>query len=76
MEMQDFEATLARLEQIVSELEKGDESLEASLKLFEEGMKTAEFCSSKLDQADRKVQTLIKSQGQLKEVDFEEDSGD
>ena len=47
MEMKDFEATLARLEQIVSELEKGDQSLEASLKLFEEGMKTAEFCSGK-----------------------------
>ena len=73
--MKDFEATLARLEQIVSELEKGDQSLEASLKLFEEGMKTAEFCSGKLDEADRKVQVLVKDQGKLKEIELEDDSG-
>ena len=76
MEIKDFEASLARLEQIVDQLEKGDQTLEASLKLFEDGMKMAEFCSKKLEEAERKVQILVKDQGKIKEVDFEEPAGD
>lgn len=76
MEIKDFEASLARLEKIVEQLEKGDQSLEESLQLFEDGMKMAEYCSGKLEEAERKVHLLVKRQGEIKEVDFEEESGD
>lgn len=76
MEIKDFEASLSRLEQIVQQLEKGDQSLEESLELFADGMKMAEFCSKKLEEADRKVKLLVERQGKLKEVDFEEQEGD
>jgi exodeoxyribonuclease VII small subunit len=55
-----FEAALARLEEIVQELEKGDLPLEQSLKLFEEGIKLSRICNSRLEEAERKVEILIK----------------
>jgi exodeoxyribonuclease VII small subunit len=55
-----FEAALARLEEIVQELEKGDLPLEQSLKLFEEGIKLSRICNSRLEEAERKVEILLK----------------
>jgi len=55
-----FEAALARLEEIVQELEKGDLSLEQSLKRFEEGIKLSRICNKRLDEAERKVEILLK----------------
>lgn len=55
-----FEAALARLEEIVQELEKGDLPLEQSLKLFEEGIKLSRICNSRLEEAERKVEILMK----------------
>ena len=55
-----FEEAMERLENIVESLEKGDLSLEESLKIFEEGMKLVSFCSGKLDEAEQKVTMLIK----------------
>jgi len=57
-----FEEAMERLENIVESLEKGDLSLEESLKVFEEGMKLVSFCSGKLDEAEQKVTMLIKDQ--------------
>jgi exodeoxyribonuclease VII small subunit len=57
-----FEEAMERLENIVESLEKGDLSLEDSLKIFEEGMKLVSFCSGKLDEAEQKVTMLIKDQ--------------
>jgi exodeoxyribonuclease VII small subunit len=57
-----FEEAMERLENIVESLEKGDLSLEESLKIFEEGMKLVSFCSRKLDEAEQKVTMLIKDQ--------------
>ncbi|NLY92024.1 MAG: exodeoxyribonuclease VII small subunit [Firmicutes bacterium] len=54
-----FEEALARLEQIVSELENGELNLEESLKLFEEGIALARHCNAKLDEAQGKVELLI-----------------
>lgn len=54
-----FEQALARLETIVSELEKGDLSLDDSLKIFEEGVKLSKTCLKMLDDAERKVEILI-----------------
>jgi exodeoxyribonuclease VII small subunit len=54
-----FEEAMARLETIVSELEKGDLPLDESLKIFEEGVKLSKNCLKMLDDAERKVEILI-----------------
>lgn len=55
-----FEAALARLEEIVKELEQGDLPLEQSLKLFEEGIKLSRICNRRLEDAERRVEILLK----------------
>jgi exodeoxyribonuclease VII small subunit len=55
-----FEAALARLEDIVKELETGDLPLEQSLKLFEEGIKLSRICHKRLGDAERRVEILLK----------------
>ena len=55
-----FEAALARLEDIVKELETGDLPLEQSLKLFEEGIKLSRICNKRLEEAERRVEILLK----------------
>ena len=72
MEYKDFENSLARLESIVGELEQGELALEKALKLFEEGIKVSRFCSTKLDEAERKVEILLKDKkGELNEEAFQ-----
>lgn len=72
VEYKDFENALARLESIVGELEKGELALEEALKLFEEGIKISRFCNAKLDEAERKVEILLKNEkGQLTEEPFQ-----
>lgn len=72
MEYKDFEKALARLEGIVEELEKGELALEKALELFEEGMKISKFCNSRLDEAERKVEVLLKDNvGKLVEKPFD-----
>ena len=53
-----FETALSRLEQIVGALEKGDLSLEDSLKLYEEGIGRARFCQERLQEAESKIEVL------------------
>ena len=53
-----FETSLARLEQIVTSLEKGDLSLEDSLKLYEEGISRARFCQERLEEAESRIEVL------------------
>jgi exodeoxyribonuclease VII small subunit len=57
-----FEAALKRLEAIVSEMERGDLSLDAMLKKFDEGMRLAQFCSRKLEEAEKKIEILLKKE--------------
>ena len=69
-----FEAAMARLEEIVSELEKGDVPLEQSLKLFEEGIKLSRICNKRLEEAERKVEILLKDKnGNITAEPFEEE---
>ena len=56
----DFEQSLARLEEIVRHLEKGDMPLNDSLKLFEEGTALLTSCNKMLDDAEQKVVKLKK----------------
>jgi exodeoxyribonuclease VII small subunit len=62
-----FEDALGKLERIVSKLEEGDIPLEESLKLFEEGIRLSQFCNQKLDEAEKRVEILLKNkEGNLK----------
>lgn len=67
-----FETALGRLEQITAELEQGEPSLEQGLKKFDEGIELVKFCNKKLEEARRKVELLLKENGTLKTVDFDE----
>lgn len=68
-----FESSLTELERIVDQLEAGDLSLEESLKLFEQGIKLSRDCQKRLDEAERKVEALLKnSDGGYKIESFEE----
>jgi len=60
MATEKFETSLKKLEDVVRRLEGGSLSLEDSLKAFEEGVRHASFCSKKLDEAERKVEILLK----------------
>lgn len=69
-----FEESLSALEKIVSQLEEGDLPLEKSLELFEEGVRLSKKCKQRLDQAERRIEMLVKdSEGEPVLEDFEED---
>ena len=53
-----FEQAMARLEEIVKQLEQGDAPLEDALALFEEGTRLMKNCSTQLDKAEQKVSKL------------------
>ena len=56
-----LEKAFQRLEEIVQQLEIGEESLERSMELFEEGILLNEQCRKKLDEADQKITVLMKN---------------
>ena len=60
MAKKSFEENMARLEEIVALLEKGDAQLSQSLSLFEEGTKLAAACRTELDKAEQQVAQLTK----------------
>ena len=66
-----FEEGLERLEKIVLELEKGEVPLERSLTLFEEGMQLSATCRKQLEEAEGKVEILLKQNGKLQTEPFE-----
>lgn len=57
----DFEEALASLESLVEAMEDGELSLEDSLKAFEQGIRLTRECQQALDQAEQKVQLLVKA---------------
>jgi exodeoxyribonuclease VII small subunit len=66
-----FEDCLQRLEKIVDELEKGDIPLEKALALFEEGIQLSHSCRKELEEAEGKVEVLLKQNGKLQPGPFE-----
>ncbi len=71
-----FEEALTKLEKIVSKMEKGDIPLEESLKLFEEGIRLSRWCNQKLDEAEKRVEILVKDkEGVLKVQPFDPSTG-
>lgn len=69
----DFEQSLQQLEALVSEMEKGDLSLEESLKAFENGIQLTRECQTRLSEAEQKVQVLLEQQGELVAQPFTDD---
>lgn len=66
-----FEGSMARLEEIVSLLEKGDAPLDQAMALFEEGAKLLRECTKQLDEAERKVTLLTAGKdGEMVEEPF------
>ena len=57
-----FAEAVARLESIVDQLERGDVPLEQSFELFEEGVRLARLCSAKLNDAEKKIETLSRNE--------------
>ena len=68
--MPKFEECLDRLEKIVDELEKGDVPLDRALELFDEGMKLSGSCRKELEEAEGKVEILLKRNGKLQPEPF------
>ena len=69
--MPKFEDCLQRLEVIVNELEKGDVSLDKALQLFDEGVILSNSCRKELEEAEGKVEILLKRNGKLQPEPFE-----
>jgi len=67
-----FESSLEELEGIVRELEQGELPLEKSLELFEQGVKLSRECQERLNQADRRIEVLMRdNQGRATVKPFE-----
>jgi len=72
-----FEKALAELRALVDKLEGGDLELDDSLKLFERGVKLIQVCSKRLDDAQRRVDIVMKSKDGKKVLrEFDEETGE
>jgi exodeoxyribonuclease VII small subunit len=60
-----FEASLDELEKVVKELEAGDLSLERSIQLFERGVSLSDACRKQLEEAETRVEMLIRKEGKI-----------
>jgi exodeoxyribonuclease VII small subunit len=70
MNKENFEESMKRLEEIVTELENGNLNLDESVNKFEEGMKISKQCNKILEQAEKKITILLENDGELKEEEF------
>lgn len=66
-----FEDAMARLEEVVMKLEKGDVPLEEAIQLFAEGTRLAHLCKQKLDWAQQKIEMLVKENGEWVKKPFQ-----
>ena len=71
MEENNFEKSMENLENIVTELEKGELNLDESVKKFEEGMKLSKQCSDLLENAEKKITILLEKNGDFEEKPFD-----
>ena len=62
-QQQNFESSLAALEKIVRELERGELPLEKSLELFERGVRLSRECQERLQEAERRIEVLLQRDG-------------
>lgn len=69
-EKQSFENSLEELEKVVKQLEAGDLPLERSLQLFEQGMALSESCRKQLEDAETRIEMLVKKNGKIQVEPF------
>ena len=69
-----FEACLEELEQVVKQLEAGDLPLEKSLALFERGVSLSDACRKQLEEAETRVEILIRKEGKIQPEPFRPDA--
>lgn len=65
-----FEDAMNQLEEIVSQLERGDVPLEQAIELFQKGMQLSQVCSQKLSQVERKIEMIVESDGEIVKKPF------
>lgn len=70
-----FENCLQELEQVVKQLEGGDLPLDKSLELFERGMALSETCQKQLDEAETRIETLVRRGAGHKAEPYRPDNG-
>ena len=70
MKKASFEENIGELENIVTELEKGELNLEDAMKKFEEGITISKNCNKILEEAEKKITILLNEDGKMKEEDF------
>ena len=75
MEEINFEEAMKKLEQITAELEKGDLSLDESVKKFEEGIKLSKECNKILEDSEKRINILINNNGNISEENFLPEEG-
>jgi exodeoxyribonuclease VII small subunit len=68
--LQTFESSLEELERVVKELETGDLPLERSLELFEKGVALSESCRKQLEDAETRIEVLMRKEGKLQPEPF------
>jgi exodeoxyribonuclease VII small subunit len=71
-----FESNLDELEKVVRELEAGDLPLERSLELFERGVNLSEACRKRLEEAEMRIEMLIRKEGKLAAEPFRPDKSE
>ena len=64
-----FETSMARLDEIVSELEKNERPLDESIQLFEEGLKLVRACNEKLNEFEARVKDIMEKNGGESDAD-------
>jgi exodeoxyribonuclease VII small subunit len=69
-----FESCLDELEQVVKQLEAGDLPLEKSLELFERGVGLSDACRKQLEEAETRVEILIRKEGRIQPEPFRPDN--
>lgn len=69
-----FEKAMERLEEIVADMENGSASLDQATAYFEEGNRMVQFCSQKLNEVERKIETLVKKGDKVTTEPFDEES--
>ena len=75
--MANFEEQLTQLETVVEQLERGDLTLDESVRLFEDGMKLSSACKKELEQAEGRIQVLVEGKGgKMKPTDLELDKAE
>ncbi len=69
--MAGFEDRLTALEAVVERLERGELTLDESVRLFEEGVKLSDACKAELEKAEGRVQLLVETKGGMQATDLD-----